>query len=322
MRALWMMLLLLAGTAGAQEAAEDGAEDTSEEDGAQDPSEEDAAEDTSEEAPPAAAPPEEADAAVEPEPEDDPEPELEGPTELEAELARRARARAAEAEAKARRKQDLKRRIMSKPQLSLFLGGQKVFVQDPGWGLVSPQDSAEAFAGEFTVWLHPNIGAAVGWSDTGEATRTVEYYEPIEGGSLRVDSRVRHVDFGVRGALAPEWLPVRPVARAAFGLRGVDVTVVDSNVSGNLRGREESGIAPFARLGGGIEVLTPRHVGKDWRDKGAVRDLRWAIGVSIEGGVDLGGGGEIAAAGSVDLGDLGRLDLGPGWFRAGVVLLF
>lgn len=242
------------------------------------------------------------------------------------ERERRAAVEAAEAEraeAAAKRKAALdahKKKMMAMPQLALHLGGQQVKTFDPGWGAIGDSDHVESFSAGLDVWLHPNIGLSLAWSDSGELKDNVAGRE--DASSLAVTARVRTFDAGAKAALAPRWLPVRPIARAAFGVRGVELDVVDNSTSGNLAGRMASGAAPYGRFGAGLELLTPRYFGKSWRSPGAQKTIRWGAGFMVEAGAEIGGGGDVPAASSVDLGEFGRLDVGPWYVRAGLVLLF
>ena len=212
-----------------------------------------------------------------------------------------------------------KKKMMAMPQLALHLGGQQVKTFDPGWGAIGDSDHIESFSAGLDVWVHPNIGVSLAWSDSGEMKDAVGGQEDADG--LTTTGRMRTFDAGAKAALAPRWLPIRPIARAAFGVRGFELDVRDNSASGNLGGRMARGAAPYGRFGAGVEVLTPRYFGKGWRSKGAQKRIRWGAGFMVEAGAEI-GGGEVPAASSVDLGEFGRLDVGPWYMRAGLLLLF
>jgi hypothetical protein len=66
-------------------------------------------------------------------------------------------------------------------------------------------------------------------------------------------------------------------------------------------------VAPFATVGLGAEISTPTHVRR--------KAIPLALGMVIEGGVRVGGGGDVVAAPSGQLDELGGMDVGPWYFR-------
>ncbi|MCO4773816.1 MAG: hypothetical protein KDA24_27540, partial [Deltaproteobacteria bacterium] len=213
-----------------------------------------------------------------------------------------------------------KNKAMLAPQMSLFLGGQQVRIFDAGWGSLGDVPRVDSFSGGFDIWAHPNIAVSLAWSDSNTVSDSVS--DDTEAASLNVTGRIRSFDGGAKAALAPRWMPVRPIVRAAFGVRTAEVEVQDGSVSSNLKGRQASGAAPYGKIGGGLEIVTPRYFGTGWQDKNAVKSIRWGAGFLIEGGAEIGGGGDVPAASSIDLGEFGRLDVGPWYFRAGLLIFF
>ena len=190
----------------------------------------------------------------------------------------------------------------------VFVGGADVSVFDEGLLRWQDAPSLSAFSSSLDVYLHPRIAASVGgsggaWRQTG-----------IQGDTERVDFAVRtgSLDAAAKVVFTPPYWPVRPYARAGGGVRFAAVAI--SHGGENIDQRFAEGAAPYATVGLGVELTTPRVI--------QTIEIPWGIGFRIEGGAQLGGGGSTPATPSVDLGEFGRLDLGPLYVQGGLVLLF
>ena len=323
-----VMSVLLAVPVQAQE-AEEPAEEPAEESPAEGPGEGDAEEPAEPEASPEAAP---ADAPVvvpagEPVVVPAGEPEaakVEAPAPAEeAETGEEARAPSAMGVAYA---------TNQGPWFSIQIGGGGTQILDPGWtmlGLVvrrgqeSGQGALDRFHFGVDVYPHPNVAVSVAIAHTEDRGHLVT---TDTDGSLTFTTSSSGMDVGGKVILAPPFLPLRPYVRGGGGFFQVTTKLTAAQGNGNLASREYSGLAPYGMVGGGIEITSPRQLPPGARKgkKSTGKDrLRWGAGFFIEGGVTLGGGGtEVVAAPTVDLGDLGDLSMGPGYLRMGMVLLF
>lgn len=215
---------------------------------------------------------------------------------------------------------DHKATALAAPQLVLFLGGQQIAAMDPGFGALGDRDNLQSFNWGLDIWLHPNLGLAMSWSDSGALADNLS--DELGTTQLRVEARIRSADISAKAMLAPRWLPIRPVARVGVGVHAAHMTITDNNQYSNLQTRTYDAAAPYLRLAGGLEITSPRYFGKGARDKNARKKLRHGGGFSIEAGAQIGGGGDHAAAPSLNLGVPGRLDVGPWTFRAGALIFF
>lgn len=215
---------------------------------------------------------------------------------------------------------DHKKSANAAPQLALFLGGQILAQMDPGFGAVGDQDRLQSFNWGLDVWVHPNIGVAMSWSDSNAVSEFLS--DDLGSVSLRTETRVRSADISAKAMLAPRWLPVRPVARVGVGFYSARLVIEDQNVGSNLKSRTFDAATPYLRLGGGIEITSPRYFGRDHREPGATKKLRFGGGFSVEAGAQIGGGGSVAAAPSLNFGAPGRLDMGPWVVRIGGLIFF
>ena len=222
--------------------------------------------------------------------------------------------------AKANPKADHKAAALAAPQLALFLGGQNVLGLDPGFGTIGDMDRVESFTWGLDVWVHPNIGVAMSWSDSQERFESLS--DDTGGVSLSVSSRIRSADISAKAMLAPRWMPFRPIARVGVGFYSGRLIITDSNSGTNLKSRTFDAATPYLRVGGGFEITSPRYFGKGHRAKNARKRLRHGGGFTLEGGAQIGGGGSITGAPSLNFGAPGRLDVGPWVVRGGALIFF
>ncbi len=191
----------------------------------------------------------------------------------------------------------------------VHLGGSNVSVFDEGLLRWQDAPSIAGFSSSLDVYLHERIAVSVGgsvseWRETGINAP----------GADRVSFSVRTgaIDGAAKLVITPPYWPVRPYVRAGGGVRLAAVRIEQGG--DNVDKRFAEGAAPYATVGLGVELTTPRII------YGV--NIPWGIGLRFEGGGQFGGGGTTPAAPSVDLGDFGRLDLGPLYFQGGLVLLF
>ena len=191
--------------------------------------------------------------------------------------------------------------------LGLSIGGARHAMLDEGWQDLTGSEQLESFHWSLDVALMPRLAVSVGGAMTRRHTIR------ISGGdaSMELRPQVSALDVSARFIPTPPSFPVRAFLRAGGGFLRVHAEAADPGVSSNLRQQDHRGAAPYALVGGGLEVMSPHRV------KDAVLPL--AAGFSFEGGARLGGGGAVVAATSVDLQELGRLDLGPWYVRVSLV---
>ncbi len=193
---------------------------------------------------------------------------------------------------------------------TLFVGASGVSVFDEG--LLRWQDKASIpqFSWAFDVFLHERI--AVGIAGTlGGWGRSV-----IDGNASAVDLQLRtgSLEAAAKAVFTPPYWPVRPYVRAGGGARIAAVGLTGDARDDRLARRWHEGAAAYGLVGLGVELTTPRI----WEGV----NVPWGIGLRVEGGAEIGGGGSTVLAPSVDLGSAGRLDLGPVYADVGLLLLF
>ena len=194
--------------------------------------------------------------------------------------------------------------------ISLSIGGSRVAVFDEGLKALREESDFQLAQWELGVMVTPRLGVSVsGMTSPGRVTRVNGPYDETDASGLWVDVEptVAAWEASVRFVATPPFFPVRGFVRAGGGMYLVHVRLTDSEASGNLRQRDYRGTAPFATVGLGAEIATPTHV----RSKA----IPVAMGLVIEGGARVGGGGEVVAAPSSQLDQLGGVDLGPWYFR-------
>jgi len=187
--------------------------------------------------------------------------------------------------------------------VAFSLGGARLAMLDEGWQELTSQEQLETFHWALDVSLLPRLAISVG------GAATTRHSIGAAGGDsyLELRPRISSLDVSARFIPSPPSFPVRAFVRAGGGFLRVHVEAVDTATGGNLRQRDHRGAAPYALLGGGVEVISPHRV------RGKV--LPMAGGFSAEAGARLGGGGVVTAAPSVALDDLGSLDVGPWYFQ-------
>lgn len=199
-------------------------------------------------------------------------------------------------------------------RLTFMLGGALLPMNDASWSLANgPQQTSQGFVA-VEYWPHARIGVQL----SGGSTRVRGYVDRGDGeyssdGGFDLEMGLGQIDLSARVIPTPVDLPIRAFARAGGGLwYGLTRLSLDSYGTRSLDVIEERGAAPYALVGGGVELGSPRRLKK--------RLLPAAAGLLIEGGLRLGGGGEEKAAPSIAFGDLGRLDIGAPYLRIGVFL--
>lgn len=195
--------------------------------------------------------------------------------------------------------------------ISLSIGGNRVAVFDEGLRSLSSDADLQLAQWELGVMVTPRLGVSV--SGLSSPTRSMQINGPYDAISeisetrLQIEPTVSAWEATARFVATPPFFPVRGFVRAGGGMYLVHVRVTDLVASGNLAQRDYRGTAPFATVGLGAEISTPTQV----RD----RAIPLAMGLVIEGGVRVGGGGEVIAAPNSKLDELGGMDLGPWYFR-------
>ncbi len=192
------------------------------------------------------------------------------------------------------------------------IGGGETLVVDEAFRDLYDREQLRGVRWGLDVYFHPNIALSMTGGNNGQNDSQLGLDSDLL--DVNLELRMASFDAAAKGVLAPAYWPVRPFARAGGGFHHLRAEVTDREVGGNLRVRHYEGVAGYAVLGGGVEITTPRQI-KD-------RKWPWGIGGTVEAGVHLGGGGDAVAAPSATLGDLGQLDLGPGYVRGGLVFLF
>jgi len=201
--------------------------------------------------------------------------------------------------------------------LSVSIGGGLLASQDSGYAALRGDGDMNYHQVELGALLLPRLGvaASVMWTDSGGARLSGPYDESGAAVTdIAVDPQLTSWDISARLIPTPPFFPVRGYFRLGGGAHHLHVRVTDDSLYDNIAQRDERGIAGFAILGAGAEVSSPTAV----RD----RSVPVTAALVLEGGVRIGGGGELVAAPSADLGNLGRLDLGPWYFRAAFKVSF
>jgi hypothetical protein len=194
---------------------------------------------------------------------------------------------------------------------SISIGGGRLALFDEGMRAHSNREQMEYGQWELGLMVLPRLGVSVSAFEVGNNAFTVGGgYDEVTGdsASLSIDPGVAGWEATVRFVPTPPFFPIRGYVRAGGGMYVMHVRVMDYNASGNLRQRDFRGAAGFATVGLGVAIGTPMVTPRR-------RAVPVSFGLQVEGGARIGGGGTIAAAASGDLGDLGRMDLGPWYFR-------
>ena len=197
--------------------------------------------------------------------------------------------------------------------IAVGIFGAQIDSTDAGYSLVTDSSHIEMIGLDIDVLITPKIAVSLimAESTTRSAAFDVlpaeESYFANSGFGIRTS--LRHYELSARYVFSPAFFPVQAYARAGAGFYAGKFTAVSYNTIGNLADRDERGIAPFGTLGAGVEISSPIAV----RGRG----LPVSVAFVAEGGLRLGGGGQVAAAPSVQLDTLGGVDVGPAYFRAG-----
>ena len=195
--------------------------------------------------------------------------------------------------------------------ISLSIGGSRVAVFDEGLLAMRSDGDFHLAQWELGVMVVPRLGVSVSGMASPDRTMQVNgVYDEETGGNsawIQIEPSVSAWEVTARFVPTPPFFPVRGFLRAGGGMYLVHVRVTDQQLGGNLRQRDFRGVAPFATVGLGAEISTPTRVRR--------RAIPLAMGLVIEGGVRVGGGGEVIAAPSSQLDLLGGVDVGPWYFR-------
>jgi len=199
--------------------------------------------------------------------------------------------------------------------VSLSIGGGRLAALDSG--LTASDSNLHYHQVELGVLLLPRLGLSASFMVTeGSNFGTNGSYEEDEGSSvsLAVEPGLQSWEVSARLIPTPPYFPIRGYFRAGGGVHLMHARVIDHSAIGRQGQRDERGSAGFAVLGLGAEIGSPSGV------RG--RAIPVTAGLVLEGGARIGGGGDVAAAPSADLGQLGRLDVGPWYFRAALKVSF
>jgi len=200
---------------------------------------------------------------------------------------------------------------------SLSFGGGRLASVDSGYASLRGDDDMHFGQIEAEVLLLPRLavaGSVIGTSSGGARVQGGYDEQLGSSGSFSVEPRLTSWDVSVRLVPTPPFFPIRGYVRLGGGVHHVHVRVSDDEVYDNLGQRDERGLAGFALMGVGTEIGSPTAA------RG--RSLPVTAALVLEGGARVGGGGDLVAAPSADLGSFGRLDLGPWYFRAAFKLSF
>ncbi len=193
-----------------------------------------------------------------------------------------------------------------------FLGGSSVSIFDEGLQRWQDRESLPQFAWGFDVFLHERIAVALGGTLSG--WRNSEVAADVALQSVDLSVRTGSLEAAAKAVITPPYWPVRPYGRVGGGVRMAAIGLAGDTRDDRLARRWHGGATGYAVVGLGVELTTPRI----WHGI----NVPWGIGLRIEGGMEIGGGGDTVMAPSVDLGTAGQLDLGPAYIDAGLVLLF
>ena len=193
--------------------------------------------------------------------------------------------------------------------LVVFVGGSSVSVFDEGLLRWQGRESVPQFGWGLDVFLHERFAVALGGTLSGERTTTLS-----DASDVSLSLRTGSLEAAAKAVITPPYWPVRVYGRGGAGVRMAAMGLTGGLRDDRLARRWHDGAAGYGVVGMGVELTTPRI----WRDV----EVPWGIGLRIEGGAELGGGGATVLAPSVDLGTAGRVDLGPLYIDVGLVLLF
>jgi hypothetical protein len=199
--------------------------------------------------------------------------------------------------------------------VSLSVGGGQLAAVDSG--LTGSDSNLHYHQVELGVLLLPRLGLSASFMVTeGSNFGTSGSNEEDEESSvsLAVEPGLQSWEVSARLIPTPPYFPIRGYFRAGGGVHLMHVRVIDHSAIGLQGQRDERGAAGFAVLGLGAEIGSPNGV------RG--RAIPVTAGLVLEGGARIGGGGTVVAAPSADLGQLGRLDVGPWYFRAALKVSF
>ncbi len=199
--------------------------------------------------------------------------------------------------------------------VSLSIGGGRLAALDSG--LTGSDSNLLYHQVELGVLLLPRLGLSASFMVTeGSNFGTSGSYEEDEESSvsLAVEPGLQSWEVSARLIPTPPYFPIRGYFRAGGGVHLMHVRVIDHSAIGRQGQRDERGAAGFAVLGLGAEIGSPSGV------RG--RSIPVTAGLVLEGGARIGGGGTVLAAPSAELGQLGRLDVGPWYFRAALKVSF
>jgi len=201
--------------------------------------------------------------------------------------------------------------------ISFSVGGGRLASADPGLVGLRGSDALRYDQFELGVMLLPRLGLSASVMTTNTGSSSVDgLYDEIEGESLVLDvtPKIRSWEVSARLIPTPPFFPIRGYVRAGGGAHHMHLQIIDYSADGNLRQRDERGVAGFAVLGLGAEISSPNGV------RG--HSIPVTAALVLEGGARIGGGGDVVAAPSADLSSFGRLDVGPWYFRAAFKLSF
>ena len=196
--------------------------------------------------------------------------------------------------------------------LVVFLGGSSVSVFDEGLLRWQDADSIPQFSWGVDLFLHERIGVAL--SGTASGSRSTEASGEDSTSSVSLSLRTGSLELAAKAVITPPYWPVRTYGRAGAGVRAAALGLEGGVRDDRLARRWHSGAAGYGVVGLGIEVTSPRI----WSEI----EVPWGVGLRVEAGAEIGGGGTTPLAPSVDLGTAGRVDLGPLYVDVGLVLLF
>jgi len=199
--------------------------------------------------------------------------------------------------------------------VSFSIGGGQLATLDSG--LTASDSNLRYHQVELGVLLLPRLGLSASFMVTqGSNFGASGAYEEDEESSvsLAVEPGLQSWEVSARLIPTPPYFPIRGYFRAGGGVHLMHVRVKDDSAIGLQGQRDERGAAGFAVLGLGAEIGSPSGV------RG--RAIPVTAGLVLEGGARIGGGGDVTAAPSADLGQLGRLDVGPWYFRAALKVSF
>jgi hypothetical protein len=196
--------------------------------------------------------------------------------------------------------------------MSIFLGVSGTSVFDEGLLQWQEQADIPQFSWAVDVFPHERIG--IGVAGTLGGWRKVVIANAPDTTGINLETRTASLEAAAKVVFTPPYLPVRPYLRGGGGARIAVIAVEGATRNDRLAKRWHEGVAGYGLVGFGIEVTTPRI----WDEV----EVPWAIGLRLEGGLEIGGGGDVVMAPSVDLGTAGRLDLGPAYVDVGLLLLF